>query len=190
MLNKGLDFFRPPRVNWCALPPNRFKLAQDHRCRLESHLTLRSKQERRSRDHISQGSIWIRVRNSPSWAARVIGNPLDRLSIKIKKVMNVLQTFIYELDPRCLRKAHLVVVLIESDGLIGSEHHLEVSWLQKVDLQERVSRTTSYLVDRTTQIIIKTYVHWQNNAYFYRNICSLIERRRLLLEHLFADRAT
>ena len=66
-------------------------------------MTLRSEQERRSWDHISWGSIRIRVRNSPSWAARVIGNPLDRLSIKIKKVMNVLQTFIYELEPSCLR---------------------------------------------------------------------------------------
>ena len=104
--------------------------------------------------------------------------------------MNMLQTFIYKLGPRCLRYEHLVVVLIEIDGLIDSEHHLGVSWLQKVDLHEIVSITTSYFVDRTTQIIIKTYVCRRNDADCYRNICSSIERCISLFEYLFADSAT
>ena len=127
MLNKGLDGGRPPHIRSCDLPKNRFIIAQDHRRRLEAHLTLRSEREGMSQDHISRGSIRVRVRNPPSRAAQVIGNPLDQLSIKLKKVMNMLQTFIYKLGPRCLRYVHLVVVLIEIDGLIDSEHHLGVS---------------------------------------------------------------
>ena len=127
MLNKGLYGVCPPHIRSRDLPPNRFIVAQDHRCRLEAHLTLLSKREGRSRDHISRGRIRVRVRNTTSRAAQVIENPLDQLSIELEKVMNVLQTFIYELEPRCLREGNLDVVLIESDGLIDSEHHLGAS---------------------------------------------------------------